>query len=232
MWLRWWGRLNASCSVSVHGRSTSPGKECEWFGDCGVVLNEATIIIAKSQETFEVVSWWWSIDLISDSCGFSLGSMWINPFRRSSPEIPLRRCGRYTFSGFGERLLSRKTCKTWRTTLSIFCVRSGLHQNVVHIDCYYAFTWLNRERCGPLKFWNVAGEFVSPKNITVGSNSPLFIENAAFHSSPSFMRILLLAPSYVRFWEDSKRRWHDRLIHWWVRGSGYWFLMVVSLIFR
>jgi hypothetical protein len=29
--------------------------------------------------------------------------------------------------------------------------------------------------------WNVAGELVSPKNITVGSKSPLFVLNAAFH---------------------------------------------------
>src|SRR6266850_3891472 len=39
--------------------------------------------------------------------------------------------------------------------------------------------------------WNVAGELVSPKNITVGSNRPSCVRNAAFHLSPSLMRILL-----------------------------------------
>jgi hypothetical protein len=35
--------------------------------------------------------------------------------------------------------------------------------------------------------WNMAGELVSPKNITVGSNSPLFVLNVAFHWLPSLM---------------------------------------------
>ena len=39
--------------------------------------------------------------------------------------------------------------------------------------------------------WNVAGELVSPKNITVGSNSPLGVRKAAFHSSPGLILMLL-----------------------------------------
>ena len=39
--------------------------------------------------------------------------------------------------------------------------------------------------------WNVAGEFVIPKNITVGSDSPLLVIKAPFHSSPSLIRTLL-----------------------------------------
>ena len=39
--------------------------------------------------------------------------------------------------------------------------------------------------------WNVAGELHIPKNITVGSNSPLLVLKAAFHWSPSFIRMLL-----------------------------------------
>ena len=39
--------------------------------------------------------------------------------------------------------------------------------------------------------WKVAGEFVNPKNMTVGSNSPSGVRKAAFHSSPGLMRILL-----------------------------------------
>ena len=39
--------------------------------------------------------------------------------------------------------------------------------------------------------WKVAGKFVSPKNITNGSNSPQLVRNAAFHSSPSLIQMLL-----------------------------------------
>ena len=39
--------------------------------------------------------------------------------------------------------------------------------------------------------WKVAGEFVNPKNITVSLKSPSGVRKAAFHSSPSLMRMLL-----------------------------------------
>ena len=39
--------------------------------------------------------------------------------------------------------------------------------------------------------WNVAGELHIPKNITVGSNNPLFVLRAAFHSSPCLIQKLL-----------------------------------------
>ena len=39
--------------------------------------------------------------------------------------------------------------------------------------------------------WNIAGEFVSPKNITVGLNNPSSVINTAFYSSPFFILILL-----------------------------------------
>jgi hypothetical protein len=41
------------------------------------------------------------------------------------------------------------------------------------------------------KLITVAGELLIPKNMTVGSNNPQFIKNAAFHSSPSFIHTLL-----------------------------------------
>ena len=39
--------------------------------------------------------------------------------------------------------------------------------------------------------WNIAGEFISPKNITIGLNNSFNIVNAAFHLSLSFIYILL-----------------------------------------
>jgi len=45
--------------------------------------------------------------------------------------------------------------------------------------------------------WKVAGEFVRLKNMTRGSNDPSSVVNTAFHSSPSFILILLYP--YLRF---------------------------------
>src|SRR5260221_1164648 len=39
--------------------------------------------------------------------------------------------------------------------------------------------------------WNVAGELHNLKNMTVGSNRPQLVWNAAFHSSPSLICTLL-----------------------------------------
>jgi len=39
--------------------------------------------------------------------------------------------------------------------------------------------------------WKVAGELHMPKNMTVGSNSPLLVLKAAFHSLPFLIQILL-----------------------------------------
>ena len=39
--------------------------------------------------------------------------------------------------------------------------------------------------------WNIAGELIRPKNITVSSNDPSDVMNAAFYLSPSFICILL-----------------------------------------
>ena len=39
--------------------------------------------------------------------------------------------------------------------------------------------------------WKVAGEFVNPKNITIGSKNPSGVVNAAFYLSPSLILMLL-----------------------------------------
>jgi hypothetical protein len=39
--------------------------------------------------------------------------------------------------------------------------------------------------------WNVAGEFINPKNIMVGSKRPSLVLKAAFHLSPGLMGMLL-----------------------------------------
>src|SRR5713226_7003091 len=50
---------------------------------------------------------------------------------------------------------------------------------------------ISRQKIMFIIIWKVVGELVSPKNMTVGSKSPSGVRNAAFHSSPSLMRMLL-----------------------------------------
>ena len=53
-----------------------------------------------------------------------------------------------------------------------------------------------------INIWKVAGELHNPKNITVGSDSPLAVLNAAFHWSPSLILMLLypfLRSSLVKY---------------------------------
>ena len=78
--------------------------------------------------------------------------------------------------------------------------------------------------------WKVAGELVSPKNITVGSNRPRFVRNAAFHSSPSLIRILLY-PHRMSIFEKTWAFFSLSMSSW-ISGSGYRFLTVISLSFR
>ena len=47
--------------------------------------------------------------------------------------------------------------------------------------------------------WKVAGEFVSPKNMTIGSKSPSGVRKAAFHLSPSLIWILLYPHQMLNF---------------------------------
>jgi len=51
--------------------------------------------------------------------------------------------------------------------------------------------------------WNIVGELVSPKNMTVGSNSPSGVRNAAFHSSSGFDLDVIVSPSNIKFGEQS-----------------------------
>src|SRR6266404_8423030 len=76
--------------------------------------------------------------------------------------------------------------------------------------------------------WKVAGEFVSPKNMTVGSNSPSGVRKAAFHSSPFLMRMLL----YPHRTSTFVKRVHPRNLSMTcrIRGDTFRFFMVHLLI--
>jgi len=72
--------------------------------------------------------------------------------------------------------------------------------------------------------WKVAGEFINPKNMTVGLNSPSGVRNAAFHLSPSLMWMLL----YPHQMSNFVKRVHplSRSIVCGMRGEMFQFLTV------
>src|SRR6266404_5212634 len=78
--------------------------------------------------------------------------------------------------------------------------------------------------------WKVVGEFVKPKNMTVGSNNPSGVRKAAFHSLPSLMRILL----YPHRTSTFVKRVHPRSLSmtWGIRGETFRFFIVHLLIGR
>src|SRR5580692_1899826 len=67
--------------------------------------------------------------------------------------------------------------------------------------------------------WKVASELVRPKNMTVGSNNPSGVRNAAFHSSPSLIWMLLypyLTSNFVKRVQPLRQ-----LITWGMRGDTF-----------
>lgn len=77
--------------------------------------------------------------------------------------------------------------------------------------------------------WNVAGELVSPKNITNGLNNLRFILKTAFHLSPSLI-LMLLYPHHMSILE--KYFALDSLsINSEMSGKGYLFLIIISFNF-
>src|SRR5712692_4672484 len=75
--------------------------------------------------------------------------------------------------------------------------------------------------------WKVAGELVSPKNMTVGSKSPLGVRNATFHLSPSWIWTLL----YPQHMSNLVKRVHPARwsIVWGMSGETLRFFWVQQL---
>src|SRR5229473_1889563 len=72
--------------------------------------------------------------------------------------------------------------------------------------------------------WKVVGEFIRLKNMTVGLKSPSGVRKAAFHSSPSFMHILLYPHCISNLVNNvHPLRWS---IVCGMRGETLWFLFV------
>ena len=66
--------------------------------------------------------------------------------------------------------------------------------------------------------WKVAGELVSPKNITVGLYNPSLVMNAAFHPSFSLMRTSLYPHSILN--PVNRVQSCNWSMSWGIRGRG------------
>src|SRR6266403_132630 len=78
--------------------------------------------------------------------------------------------------------------------------------------------------------WNVAGELVSPKNITVGSNSPSGVRKAVFHSSPSLI-LMLLYPHLTSTFVNKVQPLRQSMTCG-INGDTFWLCFVHLLIGR
>jgi len=86
---------------------------------------------------------------------------------------------------------------------------------------------INSQNSMSIMSWNVAGELHMPKYITSGSNSPRFVQKAAFYLSPSLILILLYPhrmSSLVKY-----RAPCTLLISSWINGKGYLFFIIALL---
>ena len=75
--------------------------------------------------------------------------------------------------------------------------------------------------------WNVTGELVSLKNMTIGLNSPLWVRNAAFTSSPSLIWMLL----YPQWMSTIVNLVHllRQSMTWGMRGIHFYFSLSICL---
>ena len=92
--------------------------------------------------------------------------------------------------GFKNKSLSSNHFKT----LLVFSVRVALSSAKINMLSMYTIMMhllIMSPNMSSIIAWNVAGELHNPKNITVGSKSPLFVLKAAFHWSPSLIQTLL-----------------------------------------
>src|SRR5258708_38828084 len=92
----------------------------------------------------------------------------------------------------------------------------------MHPSLHQHLFWMKSWRILFIIIWNIVGELHSPKNMTVGSNSPWLVWNTAFHSSPSLICTLLNPHQRSSTVKNSVL----------MRGGGQKFLTMITLNFR
>jgi len=108
-------------------------------------------------------------------------------------------CSNVHFLGLRKRLCSCNFARTRQMfvqchsrcycSISLVCLQVCMAMSSIYTVSHYST--ISKANIVFIIVWNVAGELVRPKNITISSKSPLFIRKAAFHWSPSLIRMLL-----------------------------------------
>jgi hypothetical protein len=120
-----------------------------------------------------------------------VGSICTCPCSRTTPRYSIRRLWNSHLDSFRYKSWSSSF---WRTRLTHCLWKSGLSSVAIRRSSMYTTSQPSRISFWKIWFimaWKVAGELVSPKNITRGWKSPNGVMKAAFHSSPGLIRTLL-----------------------------------------
>jgi len=128
------------------------------------------------------------------------------PWSTLTPRNLMASCSNVHFSGFRNRLCSWSFARIQFTSLRCYrrcCWSISLGSFTVCIAMSSMYTVsqdsaILRAKTKFIIVWNIAEEFVNLKNMTVGSNKPLFVIKAAFHLSSSLMHTLLYPQSLVK----------------------------------
>src|SRR5712672_888014 len=147
-----------------------------------------------------------------------VGSIWMVLFSSMTPRNLMCFCVNMHFSGLRYRSCFSSLSKIlwmhflWNTG------SSGVAMSILSMYTVSQPSWISSSNIVFIMAWNVAGELVMPKNMTVGSYSPSLVMNAAFHSSPFLMRTLL----YPQRTSNLVKSFFilTRLINWGMRGRG------------
>ncbi len=158
-----------------------------------------------------------------------IGSMWTFPSLMMTPRYSVSKVSNSHFSALRNSLFFHRTFRTSRMIHQC----SSLVLDMIRISSRYTVMVPDAMRSLKMSFiihWKVAGELVSPKNITIGSNKPWLVLNAAFHSLPVLMRTLLYphqTSSLEKYLVPRNLSISSKM-----RGSRYQFLIVISLSLR
>ena len=155
-----------------------------------------------------------------------LGSIWIVLFSKMTPRNSMRICLKEHFSSFRNRSCWCNLSSTWWTLVQCRTISNVVAISISSMYTISHPTLISSSNIAFVIIWKVAGELVRPKNMTRGSNNPLFVTKAAFHSSPSLIRKLLyphLTSNLVKSvlplvqlmsWGISGRVYLLRIVHW------------------
>lgn len=142
-----------------------------------------------------------------------------------SPRYLTRFCSKAHFSGLRYKSLSQRHL----STSQVVFLSPSLVAEKIRMSSMYTmirFPIISILKISSINAWKVAGELHSPKNMTVSSNSLRFVLNAAFHSSPFLIHMLLYpyrTSSLVKY--QAPFSLSNRLA---TNGNGYVFFTIPS----